>query len=227
MTWRTLTDKWLTVSVRRRLLDLDLEDLKQYMTGLVLEIGAGKLGRRGDFQPPVSESKQWVYLNLSTSQQPDIQADISLLPLRQQCFDTIVCLEVIEYVPDPIKALKEMRRALKPNGTLIFSIPFLHRQDTEVDYWRFTESGSIYLLKQAGFQVALLKKQGAALGVAVNILKFVIHVRNGDFRLVMGRLARPFLSFLWRKDDAIAQRLPILTTFSTGFLIAAKPISNH
>lgn len=224
MNWRVITDKWLAVSIRRNLLDLDLEVLKEQMGGEVLEIGAGKAGRRGEFRPPVNESEHWVYLNLSRSPLPDIQADVSYLPLAQQRFDTIVCLEVFEYVPDPARALQEIRRTLKTNGTLILSIPFVHRQDTQDDYWRFTESGAAFLLKQAGFQITTLKAQGAALAVAVSILKFVIHARNDKFRLLIGRLARPVLNSLWKRDNISSEKSPALLSFSTGFLITARPI---
>jgi SAM-dependent methyltransferase len=226
LNWRVAIDKWLSVSVRRHHLDVDLEDIKMHMMGKVLEIGAGKAGRRGDFQPPIREAKQWTFLNLSRKVQPDIQADVSFLPFPPQRFETVVCLEVMEYVLNPNQALIEIGRILKVGGILVLSVPFMHRQDTEGDYWRFTQSGICYLLEKNGFQVTWLKKQGAALAVAVNILKFAINARKDSSRLIFGRLARPALNALWKRDYSNAKKTPILSTFTTGFLVVAKSIQH-
>jgi 2-polyprenyl-3-methyl-5-hydroxy-6-metoxy-1,4-benzoquinol methylase len=38
-------------------------------------------------------------------------------------FDTVICLNVLEHVKDPIGALRNMRRALEPGGRLILYVP--------------------------------------------------------------------------------------------------------
>jgi ubiquinone/menaquinone biosynthesis C-methylase UbiE len=42
------------------------------------------------------------------------------LPLEDGSFDSIVCTYTLCTIPDPVAALKEMRRVLKPGGKLIF-----------------------------------------------------------------------------------------------------------
>lgn len=49
--------------------------------------------------------------------------DSQNLPFPDSFFDAIVCVEVIEHLFDPIHALAEMNRGLKPNGILILSTP--------------------------------------------------------------------------------------------------------
>jgi ubiquinone/menaquinone biosynthesis C-methylase UbiE len=44
---------------------------------------------------------------------------IDELPFSDFCFDLILCLGVIEYVPDPVAAVREIARVLKPGGTVI------------------------------------------------------------------------------------------------------------
>ena len=51
------------------------------------------------------------------------QADLADLPYPDQTFDLIVCLSVIEHIPDPDATLKEMARVLEPNGVLILGYP--------------------------------------------------------------------------------------------------------
>ena len=49
--------------------------------------------------------------------------DVSCVPLKYNVIDCIVCSEVIEHVVEPEKAIREFRRVLKANGTLILTVP--------------------------------------------------------------------------------------------------------
>lgn len=42
------------------------------------------------------------------------------IPLPDASFDTVVCTYTLCSIPDPLAALKEMRRVLKPDGRLLF-----------------------------------------------------------------------------------------------------------
>ena len=222
MKLRNSLEHWLWYSVRRWSLDADLEVLREHMSGRVLEVGNGRAGRRGYFQPPVDKAESWVYLDLDSIRQPHVKAEVEHLPVKDAVFDTVVCLEVLEYVMSPQLALGEIRRVLKCGGRLILATPFLHRADSPHDYWRFTEHGLRYLLRQSGFDVVWLKAQGSALGVAVNILKYAIYAQSaGRRRRWLGYVARPVLSLLWRLDGPSARRRPVLATFSTGYLAMA------
>jgi SAM-dependent methyltransferase len=54
----------------------------------------------------------------------DLVCDITAIPEPDGAFDAILCSEVLEHVPDPLKALDEFRRLLRPGGTLILTAPF-------------------------------------------------------------------------------------------------------
>jgi ubiquinone/menaquinone biosynthesis C-methylase UbiE len=54
----------------------------------------------------------------------DIESDIINIPEKDRSFDAILCTEVLEHIPEPVKALKEFSRLLKPNGYLILTAPF-------------------------------------------------------------------------------------------------------
>jgi len=204
------------------LLDADLETLCDQMHGRVLEIGNGRRGRRGRFQPPVEEAEAWIYLDLQDQRQPHLRGDVEHLPLQDAIFDTVIYLEVMEYVTDPQAALNEMHRVLKRGGTLILATPFLHRADTLHDYWRFTEHALRHLLAEADFQVQELKQQGAALAVAVNILKYAIYaIQRPRWRILVAFAAYQPLMALLCLDEPLARRLPALRTFSTGYLVLA------
>lgn len=54
----------------------------------------------------------------------DLVCDIVDVPEPDSSFDVILCSEVFEHLPDPLKALDEFARLLKPGGELIVTAPF-------------------------------------------------------------------------------------------------------
>lgn len=54
----------------------------------------------------------------------DIVSDITSIPQPDASFDAILCTEVLEHLPDPVSAVREFARLLKPDGYLILTAPF-------------------------------------------------------------------------------------------------------
>ncbi len=52
-----------------------------------------------------------------------IQGSLLALPFRDGSFDSVICSEVIEHLPDCPQVLAEMTRVLRPEGTLILGTP--------------------------------------------------------------------------------------------------------
>jgi ubiquinone/menaquinone biosynthesis C-methylase UbiE len=56
----------------------------------------------------------------------DIQfvvGDATQLPFADSSFDQAISTDVIEHVPDPLVALRDIRRVLKPGGTFVVTVP--------------------------------------------------------------------------------------------------------
>lgn len=54
----------------------------------------------------------------------DVVADVTeKLPFKDKEFDTLIARHILEHVVDPISALKEWIRIVKPKGKLIFALP--------------------------------------------------------------------------------------------------------
>ena len=49
-------------------------------------------------------------------------------------FDVILCTEVFEHIPDPIRALEKLSNITKPGGTIIITVPFLSLMH-QSPYW--------------------------------------------------------------------------------------------
>jgi glycosyltransferase involved in cell wall biosynthesis len=82
---------------------------------------------------------------------------------KDQNFDTVVCLNVIEHVPDDVGALRNIHHALADGGTAIILVPFGPKLFGSLDevlghYRRYTEEQLASVAQQAGFQVEKILK---------------------------------------------------------------------
>ena len=69
-------------------------------------------------------------------------------------FDLAILDQTLEHVPDPERALGEVRRVLKPGGVAIVTTPFLvplHDTETYGDFTRWTPQGLATMLERCGF----------------------------------------------------------------------------
>lgn len=94
--------------------------------------------------------------------QLDIICDIVDIPEPDVSFDAIMCIEVLEHLPDPLAALKEFSRLLKPGGFLILTAPFcsLTHFAPHFYYSGFSEYFWRYHLPRYEFEIAELTSNG-------------------------------------------------------------------
>ena len=80
-------------------------------------------------------------------------------PLEEERrFDVVICEQVLEHVPDPWAAARNLKELCLPGGRVIVSTPFLVKVHElpafgMLDYWRFTPRGLTTLLEGAGLEV--------------------------------------------------------------------------
>lgn len=121
----------ITPTVMRHLRRYDFAD-KIIPAGRVLDAACGS----GYGSSIIGENREYIGVDLSDSAVSFAQknygphkyhiADINALPFDANWFDSVVSFETLEHVPDPVAALKEFRRVLKPGGILVASVPLLH-----------------------------------------------------------------------------------------------------
>jgi SAM-dependent methyltransferase len=103
------------------MLEASLKQCGAYVKGVTLDVGCGHKPYEKTF---FAGAEKYVGMDYLTNRsQPDVVGSGTDIPLGDAGFDTVVCTEVLEHVPDPLKALREMHRVLKPGGHLILSTP--------------------------------------------------------------------------------------------------------
>ncbi len=163
-------------------------------TGLILDIGAADRW----IAAHLPEAASYVALDYPATgnefynARPDIFADACRLPVADACVDGVVCLEVIEHVPDPAQAVREIARVLKPGGRAWISMPFLYPVHNEpYDFQRFTEFGLRRDMARAELDVIDLHHSGHAVRAAGLILCLAIAGGVDTRRAVLKGLLLP------------------------------------
>ncbi|MEK7497416.1 MAG: methyltransferase domain-containing protein [Patescibacteria group bacterium] len=112
------------------------EQLKELSTGeSIIDVGAGECRYRKYCEHLEYKSQDFGQyegtgdkIGLQTGKwdvsRIDIISDILKIPVKSSSFDNILCTEVLEHVPYPDLAIKEMSRILKKGGKLILTAPF-------------------------------------------------------------------------------------------------------
>lgn len=140
---------------KRILLDA-MTDSARYAHGRLLDVGCGSKPYKYVFEPHITE---YVGMDLPSIKSADVHGDVQKIPFKNGSFDTVLCTEVLEHVPQPDKAMAEMARVLKKGGHLILTAPQvwgLH--DIPYDYYRYTPYGLRYLAEKAGLKVINIRK---------------------------------------------------------------------
>jgi 2-polyprenyl-3-methyl-5-hydroxy-6-metoxy-1,4-benzoquinol methylase len=101
-----------------------------FRQGRVLDLGCSigyataKLRRRGYQAVGVDNSPRCIgWANCIYPEGEYLLCSAEELPLADASFDGILCLDVLEHVAEETATMREIRRILKPGGTLVISVP--------------------------------------------------------------------------------------------------------
>ncbi|MEM9396868.1 MAG: methyltransferase domain-containing protein [Pseudomonadota bacterium] len=86
--------------------------------------------------------------------------DLTQLSFRQDSYDCVIVNEVFEHLPDIGAALKEIRRVLKPGGTLLSTFPFLFKREEGLQRASLNADGNIDYHTEPEYHGDPVNKQG-------------------------------------------------------------------
>lgn len=118
--------------------------------GHVLDIGAGD---RPSYWRFIEKPQRLTTLDIDPLSHPRIVASLEVpLPLKRECMDAVVALNVFEHVYGGVALASEIYRVLRPGGRIFCSVPFLVPIHADpYDFVRYTGWALHRLLGDAGF----------------------------------------------------------------------------
>ncbi len=100
--------------------------------------------------------KQYVGADIRPGPGVDVLLDLHAIDLPDATVGTVLCLDTLEHVEYPRRAVAEMHRILHPGGFLLLSsVLDFPIHDHPHDYWRFTPDGLRSLLQPFADQVVV------------------------------------------------------------------------
>ncbi len=114
--------------------------INKHPNGLILDNGAGLRDR---YLPNV------INLEICDLPTTDVMGVGERLPFRDNSFDAVFSLAVLEHVRNPFACAREIARVLKPGGTLYAAVPFLQPFHGYPDhYYNMTSHGLLNLFEK-------------------------------------------------------------------------------
>jgi ubiquinone/menaquinone biosynthesis C-methylase UbiE len=95
----------------------------------------------------------------------NIRSDILEIPLPDGSIDNLICTEVLEHVPNPLGAIQEFSRLLRPGGVALITAPFTSgaHQEPYHFYSGFSRHFYEHAARTFGFDVLEIAEHGGFL----------------------------------------------------------------
>jgi SAM-dependent methyltransferase len=129
--------RWQSWESPRDIHDLIAPELR----GPILDIGCGN----GRLASLLSNDVSWIGVDSSPTQlaanpyRPVVQADMRALPFRHEAFAEVTHLWCLYHLPDPLEAITEAARVLRPGGRY-FACSSARDNDPEIMYEQYPRS---------------------------------------------------------------------------------------
>lgn len=140
----------------------------------VVEIGSRPAAGQEDLADlrPLLGDREFIGCDIQPGRGVDRIEDVHHLSFDDASVGTVFALDTVEHVADPLRALREIHRVLRPGGAVVItSHMFMPIHAHPWDYWRFTPEGFGLLLEP--FETRLVLANGwhlmpdTVMGVAV------------------------------------------------------------
>jgi SAM-dependent methyltransferase len=181
----------------------------------VLDVGAGIKPYYPFFAPYADD-----YVGVDLGPGADLRGSIEALPVPDASFDVVLCTQVLEHCDDPARAVRELRRVVRPGGRVLASTHgTMVYHPAPQDFWRWTHTGLERLFDENGEWSSVTVRPGsgttACVGMLVSLyLDLLFH------RMRLRPLGRPLVAGVNRAARAIDGTTALLREPVPGSLFA-------
>ena len=182
----------------------------------VLDAGCGDR----PYEPLLAGAAKVIGFDVPGNEYADLHGSIDAIPVDEGSFDVVLCLQVLEHVPDPAAAIRELRRVVRRGGRVLLSThgvyPYHPNPD---DLWRWTHQGLERLFRANGDWASVTVIPGA--GTAATVAMLLAHVTDLACKRAHVRpLAVPVTAALNWAGEALDRAVPVLREPVPGSLHA-------
>ena len=126
-------------------------------------------------------------LDVEAARSVDVVGDARVMPFSDASIDVVLITQVLEHIPDPIAVIGEIRRVLKPAGTLLLSVPSIFPQHgSPGDYWRYMPQGLQWILRD--FQSVTVRGEAGTVPSIFLVVNVYLQLLTGPWPWLQGLL---------------------------------------
>lgn len=205
------------------IIDFLAEAASKYASGIMADIGCGMKPYQCIFTPYTTRH---IGVDLAPSGHKTSTVDVIGSAydtnLQELSCDVVLCTEVLEHLEEPLTAVKEMNRILKPKGIVILTAPFFwHIHEAPKDFYRYSEYGLRYLFEQGGFEILEIRPLTGYIATFVQLsIYFLVRFQRGCLLRSAGR----FLSYVLQHIALRLNRYDRSTDFTNLYGLVARKI---
>jgi SAM-dependent methyltransferase len=147
--------------------------IPKFCKGELIDLGCGKVPLYVKYRDYVSSVTCADWKNSAHGNKYlDYEVDLtSILPFKDNSYQTIILSDVLEHIPNPDLLWSEMARILKPGGYILINVPYFYPlHEMPYDFYRYSSFALERFAKQNELEVIQLDTIGGSLEVICDIL---------------------------------------------------------
>jgi SAM-dependent methyltransferase len=163
--WRDRADY---AFITNRLIEISVRRFAHELQGRVIDVGCGTK----PYRPYFNHATAYTSCDVEATRcQVDLICAADRIPVEAETFDSILCTEVLEHVPDPLSVMREFHRILVHGGRVLITVPmFWPAHEQPWDFRRFPGHGILHLASASKFQVDHLAPRGGKVAMVGQVV---------------------------------------------------------
>jgi SAM-dependent methyltransferase len=136
--------------------------------GRIIDVGCGSQPYRTYFPHATAYTGCDVTADRS---RVDFVCPADRIPVEAQAFDSVICTEVLEHVPNPLSVMREFHRILVHDGRVLITVPmFWPAHEQPWDFRRFPGHGLLHLANASSFRIDHLVPRGGKMAMVGQVV---------------------------------------------------------